>query len=387
MEAALEAATRQDISAAAQLQAFSLLVKIVSNVLEPPTSNAEEAGKYRCLNSSSNALQQRVLRHGPAYENLLFALGFVRTVEPPPPRAAALLQQHVEQQQQQTEQQQQQDEKSQQQEQTESKKQRAEEEQAPQKLEQQLQTQPEQREGGQPYYYYLPEDVDLNVLLEALQLLRATTESLKLAGAGSCISEKQLAAAGDAAAAGARDPASGGATKPAFGASASLHATAVDGVKLPLTTSRAIREQAHSAHAKNQAALRQLREEQRERFEHRAETTRGSKAAAALTPVASVGSKDTNYSKRGSRSRGKVDSGGSRFDKKGSPQAATDTADDFTEAAPAAPGAANAAAGVGRKKSQKSSSSLQAAGRFFRKLCKGKSFGSLGKQRGGAAAT
>lgn len=54
------------------------------SILSPPSSKtAIEMERYRCINSSSTALQQRLLRHGPAYEYLLVVMGFVRTSNPP----------------------------------------------------------------------------------------------------------------------------------------------------------------------------------------------------------------------------------------------------------------------------------------------------------------
>ncbi|CBZ55191.1 conserved hypothetical protein [Neospora caninum Liverpool] len=84
MEEALQEVAQSRLPKADQIQALNLLIKIVTNILSPPpAATPEEVERFRCINSGSTALQQRLLRHGPVYENLLLALGFYRTADPP----------------------------------------------------------------------------------------------------------------------------------------------------------------------------------------------------------------------------------------------------------------------------------------------------------------
>ncbi|KFH17870.1 PUB domain protein [Toxoplasma gondii MAS] len=207
MEEALREMAHSRLPKADQIQALNLLIKIVNNVLSPPGSaNPEELERFRCINSGSTALQQRLLRHGPVYENLLLALGFYRTTEPPVSRPLP---------------------------------------------------QPNQE------YFFLPDHADRAQLLADLELLRATVASLETEGDDRMPAAERLT--------------SGGST----GAPRKV-----------TTTSRAIRDSSGAAHARNQEELRQLREEQRARFEQRSETqaTGGITGwlSASLAPSASV---------------------------------------------------------------------------------------------------
>ncbi|PFH34230.1 hypothetical protein BESB_073820 [Besnoitia besnoiti] len=191
MEETLQEVALSGLPRAEKIQALNLLIKIINNILfPPPTASPAEVERFRCINSSSTALQQRLLRHGPVYENLLLSLGFFRTSDPPV--SCPLPQSHQE-------------------------------------------------------YFFLPTTVERAQLEAELELIRATVVSLEgaaAAGGEELVAERLLSG----------------------GAESSSPARRV------ATTSRAIRDSSASAHAKTQEDLRQLREQQRERFAQRAET-------------------------------------------------------------------------------------------------------------------
>ncbi|PHJ26001.1 pub domain protein [Cystoisospora suis] len=229
----------EGVSKADKIQALNLLIKIVANILSPPSSKtAIEMERYRCINSHSASLQQRLLRHGPAYEYLLIVMGFVRLSNPP--------------------------------------------------------VHPGVLQNPNQEYFYLSQNADLDDLNRNLQLLKQALARLQDDSYASLTSSSSPLSPGlhNHAALSLSSSSSSSPGDHANSSSSSFPKRETSGsgsggdqqgtetgANLPMrgsritTTSRAIRGSPGSTHTRNQEELRRLREQQRERFEQTSQQT------------------------------------------------------------------------------------------------------------------